>query len=233
LARGYLRRPALTAEKFRPDPAGTGGRVYLTGDTGYVGPDRQLRFTGRTDHQAKVRGFRVELGEIESVMLAHPAVAQAAVVVREIRAGDRAIVGFATATGPVQPQQLRAHVAASLPGHMVPALVEVVERFPVTPNGKIDRDALPTPKVRTTSSREAGGAYETYLCAVFAELLELPEVGLDDHFFELGGHSVLATRMVSRVRADTGIRLPIRAAFERPTAAGLAAVLTELAASRG
>ncbi|MFS8096831.1 amino acid adenylation domain-containing protein [Lentzea alba] len=216
LARGYHRRPSLTAERFVANPFGP-GRMYRTGDLARWGADGELEYLGRVDFQVKVRGHRIELGEIEAVLTAHPAVRQAVVVVR-----DNALVGYVTggAAG------LREHAAATLPEYMVPSVFVVLDAMPLTPNGKLDRKALPEPDwtaVRTV--RAARNPVEELLCSLFAEVLDVPVVGVDDDFFRLGGHSLLAIRLISRTRAVFGAELKIRHLFETPTVAGLAAVL--------
>jgi amino acid adenylation domain-containing protein len=228
LARGYLNRPALSAERFVADPSGAPGtKMYRTGDLARWRGDGELEFLGRADQQLKIRGFRIEPGEIEAVLLGHPAVAQAAVIAREDRQGDKRLVGYVVAQSgqPADPALLRSHVAQSLPDYMVPGAIMVLEALPLTPNGKLNRKALPVPDFRTSSGatwRAPRIAREEILCGLFAETLAVPQVGIEDNFFELGGHSLLATRLVSRIRATLGVELPIRSLFEAPTVAELA-----------
>jgi amino acid adenylation domain-containing protein len=225
LARGYLGRPALSAERFVADPyAAPGARMYRTGDLARWRSDGQLEFLGRTDQQLKVRGFRIEPGEIEAVLAGHPSVAQAAVIAREDRQGDKRLVGYVVAQSgqPADPALLRSQVAQSLPGYMVPGAIVVLEALPLNPNGKLDRKALPAPEFRASATaawRVTRTAHEEILRALFAETLGVPQMGIEDNFFELGGHSLLATRLLSRIRATLGIELPIRILFEAPTVA--------------
>jgi amino acid adenylation domain-containing protein len=224
LARGYHRRPALTAERFVVCPFGAGERMYRTGDLGRWRPDGRLDFAGRADDQVKVRGFRIEPAEVESVLAAHPGVAAVAVMVRADSAGNRRLVGYLV---PVQGSTvditaLREYVAAQLPAYMVPEAFVPVDRLPLTPNGKLDRDALPAPDLSVAAGGRAPRTpQEEILTSLFAEVLDLPVVGIDDNFFELGGHSLRATQLVNRVRAVLGQRLSIRSLFDAPTVAKL------------
>ncbi|WP_433337020.1 amino acid adenylation domain-containing protein [Spirillospora sp. CA-294931] len=220
LARGYLDRPALTAERFVADPrGGPGERMYRTGDLAAWRPDGTLTYLGRADDQVKIRGYRVEPGEVESVIAAFDGVTAAAVVVRDGRLA-------AYVAGAVDVAALRAHTAARLPDYMVPTFT-VLPALPLTVNGKLDRAALPAPRAAATVGRAPRSPREEILCGLFAEVLDLPGVGVDEGFFALGGDSLSATRLVGRIRAALGVELPVRALFEAPTVAGLAGRLTE------
>ncbi|CCK30252.1 amino acid adenylation domain protein [Streptomyces davaonensis JCM 4913] len=226
VGRGYLGRAAVTAERFVADPFGpTGARMYRTGDLVMWRPDGSLAFLGRADDQVKVRGVRVEPGEVEAVLAAHPDVTEAAVAVRELPGAARALVGYvvpARGGDPLDPVALRRHAADRLPAAMVPGALVVVDRLPRTPNGKVNRRALPAPDARAARTAPPSGPEEQVLCELFAEVLELPFVGAQDDFFALGGHSLLATRLAARVRSVLGVELGLRTLFEAPTPAGLA-----------
>ena len=228
LARGYLNRPGLTAERFVASPFGPpGSRMYRTGDLARWRPDGVLDYIGRSDFQVKIRGQRIELGEIEAVLAEHPGVARALVDVVTDHRGEPRLVGYLVAAGAnLNQSALRRYLAAKLPGYMVPAAFVVLDAFPLTPNGKTDRTALPAPLFGGASGgRAAGSPEEELLCGLFAEVLGVAGVGPDDDFFELGGHSLLVTRLASRARRVLGVELSVQAVFDNTTAAGLARVL--------
>ncbi|HEX4954549.1 MAG TPA: amino acid adenylation domain-containing protein [Thermoanaerobaculia bacterium] len=230
LARGYLGRPGLTAGRFVPDPFSgqSGARLYRSGDRVRRRPDGDLDFLGRFDFQVKLRGFRVELGEIEATLERHPGVGQVAVAVRTAAGGELLAAWWVPATAaegeaPPTSDELRAWLAERLPGYMVPAVCLRLERLPLTPNGKLDRAALPAPEgalgrqhVPPSTSTEA------VLCQIWEEELGVARVGIEDSFFELGGHSLLAIRVVSRIRERLEVELPLRRVFEHPTPRQLA-----------
>jgi amino acid adenylation domain-containing protein len=222
LARGYLNRPELTAERFVADPFG-GGRMYRTGDLVLRDASGTLHFLGRADQQVKVRGFRIELGEVEAALLAHPGVREAAVCAEGEGPARRLVAHVAPA---IDPGALRGHLAERLPEHMVPTAFAGHEALPRTPNGKLDRAALPAAGDGSAAGYVAPRTpAETLLARIWEEVLEVPRVGVHDSFFELGGHSLLATRMASRVRDAFGVAVGLRATFEAPTVESLAAVV--------
>jgi amino acid adenylation domain-containing protein len=236
LSRGYLNDAELTAARFVANPL-TGDpadRVYRTGDLGRYRPDGEVEPVGRADQQVKVRGFRVELGEVESALAAHPAIREAAVTARETDAGDRRLVAYWVpsdegADGP-DAGALRAHLKFILPEYMVPSAYVRLERLPLTANGKLDRRALPEPESLATDAHPTAPRTPTeeILAQIWAEVLRLESVGVDDDFFALGGHSLLATRLLARVQNALSVVLPLRAVFEGPTVAALAVRVEEM-----
>ncbi|MBU3061864.1 amino acid adenylation domain-containing protein [Nocardia sp. NEAU-G5] len=228
LARGYHRRPGLTAARFVADPAGLpGGRMYRTGDLARTGARENVEYLGRNDFQVKIRGFRIELGEIDAALTAHPEVDFAVTLGRETPSGETILVGYVVATPGTapDPQRVRDFVAATLPAHMVPPVVLVLDRIPLTPVGKLDRAALPDPPLSMREYRAPATDHERAVAAAIAEVLGVERVGLDDDFFALGGNSLLAVRAAARIGAELGLRVPPRLFFTADTIAELAAAV--------
>ena len=234
LARGYLHRPALTAEKFIPDPFGArpGARLYRTGDLARYLPDGQLEYVGRIDHQVKVRGFRIELGEVETVLGTHPDVRDVIVIADTSMPESPRLVAYVVARegrGALPASGLRAYLKERLPEYMVPSVFVPLDELPLTPNGKLDRKALPTPDARLRELRAGFEAPRTptedVLASIWEAVLEVAPVGVGDNFFELGGHSLLATRVVSRIQEAFQMSMPLRALFEAPTIRELAQLI--------
>ncbi len=242
LARGYLAKPAQTAERFTPHPfaAEPGARVYRSGDLGFWTPDGVIQFHGRRDGQVKIRGYRVELGEIENQLLAHPAVRDAAVIVREDQPGRKTLAAYATSRTAPDPNfagQLRSFLKQALPDYMVPGRITILDAMPISPNGKIDRKALPAPT--ETAEGATGGdplrtETETALAALWREALGVGDIGRRDNFFDIGGDSLLVTRVFSRIPRAFGLTLPMKALFDHPDLASQAAAIDRAAgAARG
>jgi amino acid adenylation domain-containing protein len=232
IARGYRGSPGSTAERFVPDPwtIEPGGRLYRTGDLARAGRSGELEFLGRLDFQVKVRGVRIEPAEVEAALLALAGVREAVVTLRDDLPGGPALAAYVVPTpgGAPPPTELKACLAASLPDIMVPAAFVVLPALPRTATGKVDRAALPAPVLAPApAAAPARTVVEELVAGLFAELLEVPRVGREASFFDLGGHSLLATRLVLRLRSTFGIELPVRAVFERPTPAGLAAEVAQ------
>ena len=234
VTRGYLGRPDLTAERFLPDPFSgePGARLYRTGDRALRRPAGDLRFLGRADHQVKVRGYRIEPGEIEAALAAHPAVREGVVGVRDEPTGDRRLVAWvvlepADPAGRTDPAELSAWLREKLPDYMVPSAFVILDALPLTGTGKLDRRALPAPD-RTRHDREVVAPRtrtEERIAEIWRELFGLDQVSVEDNFFAMGGHSLLATRVLSRLQRSFGVDLPLREIFQRPTIAGLAGLI--------
>ncbi|MEM7584610.1 MAG: amino acid adenylation domain-containing protein [Acidobacteriota bacterium] len=227
LARGYLERPSLTAERFLPHPLAPtpGARLYRTGDLVRHGRDGRIEYVGRLDHQIKLRGFRIELGEVESVLRRHPATTAAAALLRDDLPGGRGLVAYVAPARAARDRELRDALRRRLPEYMVPSVYVGLEALPLSPNGKIDRRALPQPAIEPDGREDATTATEELIAGAFSELLGGVPVGREASFFALGGHSLLATRLVSQLRRLFGLELSVRTVFEAPTVAELAAIV--------
>jgi len=231
LARGYYNRPDLTNERFISNPFrnNPNARLYKTGDLVRYRSDGNIEFLGRTDHQVKIRGFRIELGEIESTLSQHPAIQKTLVIASEDLPGNKRLVAYVIPNG--QPvdlgPELRTYLKQTLPDYMVPSAFVMLDKFPLTPNGKIDRKALPAPDHTVTGFGQPfvppSTLAEEVLAEIWAEVLNIEQVGIHDNFFDLGGHSLLAIRVVARLRDMMELDLSVRSLFEKPTIAELAA----------
>ena len=234
LARGYHRRPGLTAERFIADPFTPGGRLYRSGDLARRNVDGDIEFVGRADEQVKIRGFRIELGEVGAAISVDPSVGQAVVVAADLPHLGKSLVGYVTpADGAgrdtVDLDRIRARVAAALPEYMTPAAYVVLDEIPITAHGKIDRTALPDPDiVAKTQYRDPSTVTERRIAALFSELLGHDRVGVDDSFFDLGGHSLVATKLVTAIRSECGVEVGIRDVFELGTVGLLAELVDDL-----
>ncbi|WP_213942321.1 AMP-binding protein, partial [Pseudomonas sp. dw_612] len=227
VARGYLNRDDLTAERFLNDPFSTNGRMYRTGDLGRYLPDGNIEYLGRNDDQVKIRGFRIELGEIEAKLAQHEDIKEAVVLAREDVPGDKRLVAYYTAPTALDIDALRRHLQTKLPDYMIPAAYVHLDKLPLTPNGKLDRKALPAPDLDAVITRgyEAPlGETEITLARIWAQVLNVEQVGRHDHFFELGGHSLLAVSLMERMR-QAGLSADVRVLFSQPTLAALAAAV--------
>lgn len=226
VARGYQGNPALTATRFVADPHDASGRrMYRTGDLVRWSPRGDIEYVGRADGQIKLRGFRIEPAETENVLLAAPDVRAACVVVREDIPGDRRLVAYVVPAPGTRPDAsaLARRVGRALPAYMVPSAFVTLDALPLNPNGKVDRRALPAPRAVTAGGRAPRTPYEEVLAGLFADILGVAAVGIDDNFFSLGGHSLLATRLTGRVRTALGAELGLGTLFDHPTVASLAA----------
>jgi amino acid adenylation domain-containing protein len=235
LARGYVGRPDLTAERFVADPfCRPGERMYRTGDLVRRTADGLLDFIGRADNQVKIRGFRVELAEVEAALIGHPGLSDVAVVPQELESGNQVLTAYVVASaGDPDLDALRAIARESLPTFMVPSAFVVLDRMPLTPNGKLDRKALPRPDLENSSDyRAPRNAAEEELCDVFAEVLGVPRVGIEDNFFELGGQSLSAMRLIRRITGVFGVAPKVDVLFRAPTVAGLAEWLRDPATGK-
>ncbi|ORW09560.1 non-ribosomal peptide synthetase [Mycobacterium kyorinense] len=227
LARGYLGRPGLTAERFVADPFNPGMRLYRTGDLVRRNMAGELEFVGRADEQVKVRGFRIEPGEVESAITSHPAVQQCLVLATDTEAGPM-LAAYVVPRAQLNLDELRDHAATLLPDYMLPNAFALIPEIPLTVSGKLDKRALPAPTpIAARAYREPATTTERRICSIFARLFGCERVGADDSFFELGGHSLLAARLVAQVRAEFGVELAVRAVFDTPTPAGLATRLVD------
>lgn len=235
LARGYFSRPELTAEKFIPNPFSSeyGQRLYKTGDLARYLADGNIEFVGRIDDQVKVRGFRIEPGEVEAVLRAHPAVQETVVLAREEVRGAKRLIAYVVVNGTVPPAvgELRNFLRTELPEYMVPSAFVFLDTLPLTPNGKVDRQALPAPDQSRPELEipfmSARTPIEKTLSSIWLEAFKLERIGIHDNFFDLGGHSLLATQVISRVREALQMELPLRRLFEKPTIYGLALSIEE------
>ncbi len=243
LARGYLNRADLTAEKFIPDPFSQkkGARLYRTGDLARFLPDGNIEFLGRADHQVKVRGYRIELGEIEALLSQHPAVAEAVVVAQAEQGGDKRLVAYFVPKSDFKDKapsssELRNYLKANLPNYMVPGIFMAIDQIPRTPIGKVDRKALPVPdRDRPELKHEyvaPRNPVEQMIADLWAKTIGIEKVGIYDNFFDLGGHSLMATQIISRLRNTYNVEIPLRKLFEAPTVANLAMVIAEAQAAQ-
>jgi acyl-coenzyme A synthetase/AMP-(fatty) acid ligase len=230
LAEGYLGQPELTAERFVSDPYGErGDRMYRSGDAARWRADGVIEFFGRLDHQVKIRGFRVELEEIESVLLRDGQLSHAVCLVREDDPGDQRLVAYVVPATGTEPdvRKLRAQAVAALPDYMVPTAFVLLDQLPLTPNEKLDRKALPRPEARVApAGREPATPEERLVAKLFADLLGVSSVGVEQNFFELGGNSLLAGQLINETHQRSGVRLRVRQVLANPTVQALAALIT-------
>jgi acyl carrier protein len=223
VARGYLNQPELTAEKFINNPFDS-GKLYKTGDLAKYLPDGNIEFIGRIDEQVKIRGFRIELGEIEKNLLQHPNIKETVVIALENEQKYKYLVAYFVTNKSIKITEIRDYLAQKLPDYMIPSAFVFLDKFPLTPNGKIDKKALPKPDFDTYRENEfiaPRNEIEMKLAQIWQEVLNIENIGINDNFFSLGGHSLLATQIVSRIRTNLGVELPLRNLFEYPTIAQL------------
>jgi acyl carrier protein len=233
VARGYAGEPGLTEERFSADPFAPEGeaRMYDTGDLARWLPDGTLEFLGLVDEQLKIRGYRVEPAEVETALRSHPEVREAVTTTQASSAGELRLLAYCTVDGALDEERLRVHLADWLPEFMLPSAIVIVDELPRTPSGKIDKLLLPEPDLAGTQSSEyiaPRTPLEESLAAIWAEVLGVPQVGMEDDFFALGGHSLLATQVVARVRSDFAVDLPLHSLFTYPTVASLAAEIMKM-----
>jgi len=225
LARGYLNKPELTQEKFIINPFGQ-GRLYKTGDLARYLPDGDIEYLGRIDNQVKIRGFRIELGEIESLLNQHPQIEQTVVISTQDSSGDKKLIAYLVIIGQtISKDELRQYLKNKLPEFMVPSFFVILEQFPLTPNGKIDKKALPLPEVESANYREPINLNQKIIAEIWAQILKLEKVGIDDNFFALGGHSLLAIQIISRIREKLQTEISIRSIFQAPTVEKLSQII--------
>jgi acyl carrier protein len=238
LAQGYLNRSELTAERFVPNPFIAGQRMYKTGDLARRLTNGELEFLDRADDQVKLRGFRIELGEIEAVLSQHPGVSKSAVLLREDAPGDRRLVAYIVPSQETAPgiSEMRRFLQERLPVYMMPTAFVQLENLPMTPNGKVDRRALPA-----TSGRQRGWEVvyvapetdvERAIAAIWQEVLRVGKVGINDNFFQLGGQSILAIQIIQRINQIFQVNLPMRVIFDEPTIVGLSVLVEEILIGR-
>jgi nonribosomal peptide synthetase DhbF len=240
VGRGYHHRPSLTAERFIPCPYSTdpGARMYRTGDLARWRSDGSIEFLGRIDYQVKIRGFRIELGEIEARLAEHEAVAQSVVVALPDRSGEHRLIAYLECRDAARPDaaELRRHLNARLPEYMVPSTYVMLDRLPLNANGKVDRNALPSPASHAADSGTQWvpprNPVEFQLAEIWGEVLGVERIGVHHDFFGLGGHSLQITQVLSRVRSTFEVEIPVRTVFEEPTIAAMAARLESLRAER-
>ncbi|MEM9216874.1 MAG: amino acid adenylation domain-containing protein [Cyanobacteria bacterium P01_F01_bin.150] len=230
LARGYLNRPELTSERFISNPFNSKSKLYKTGDLARYDRDGNIEFLGRIDNQVKIRGFRIELGEIETALTSHPQINQAVVMATEENTGNKRLVAYLVANSEITTVQLREYIKAQLPDYMVPVAFVTLERLPLTLNGKIDRKALPAVDIAERANQYIAPSTqsEQIIANIFAEVLNVENIGINDNFFELGGHSLLATQLISRIRESFSLEIPLRELFSSPTVAQLDQTITKL-----